>query len=92
MAEYNVEISKHANLLANVADKVTISRAFRVVEVVNHGASYLFINIGEKVPVAYADNTTVIPPMSSLILNVPTPTIVGLVCQISTSYSVQGRV
>jgi hypothetical protein len=75
MASYTPAVSCHKTLTATTADTVTLSQAFAKVEVVNRDtADLIYVTYGASAgdaatPVAEADGTLVVMPLSVLVLD-----------------------
>lgn len=95
MAHHDINISRHTSLFEpGISDTVTFLRPFKAIEVVNRGDDNLFFKIGADSIQPYDDDTLIVPPQASLIVNSPTPSkpiTLAIVSEEAQEYSVQGR-
>lgn len=93
MAAYNVTKAKHAQLAASTADTVTLGGDFASAEVVNRDATAeIFATTDGSTPTVGGDNTFIIRPGQSRVIEVPTAgnTAVKLISSGTPNYSVIG--
>jgi hypothetical protein len=102
MADYSVTRSKHATLAGGTADSVTFARTFATVVVHNRGtADPIYFTIDDSVPTPGANDSYVVPPGHTKILEDPgvrdvrpgqgiSVKVVRLVSAGAMAYSVEG--
>jgi hypothetical protein len=92
MASYTVTTDKHATLVANTVDTVTLTvqEGGRQIEVLNRGTDYLSVTTNGATPTLLGDDTKVVMPGQAITLGpVSTATVVvKLISASATPYSV----
>lgn len=92
MASYDVALAKHATLSANTADAVTVHK--RRAEVKNrHATADIYFTVDSGTPTPGDDNTYIVGPGESLLIDGnpdANPTVVRLVSTSAAPYSVTG--
>ena len=71
MATFNVTLSKHSTLVANVVDIVNISGTHARVRVTNRGATAIFVRADGIDPTFGGDNTLGLLPNTEKLVTVP---------------------
>lgn len=92
MANYSVTRAKHATLVANTADTVTLALNSGSVEVVNRASSGagLFFTIDGTAPTVAGDDTFWVPAGESLIIATNGERVVKLISATADPYTIVG--
>jgi hypothetical protein len=90
VTNYTVVRGKHATLAASTVDAVTLDAGSPQVEIVNLGASPIYVTIDGSVPTVGGDETFIVTAYGALKVDVRTATkVVKLICAAAQTYSVQ---